>query len=97
MSSKSISDLKIKRITVMDDLAVAGVCGPTLTGKSGYAFVPADAEVQKMIKDAGSLGHAKFIWAFKYKAKESALSVYGVVLCTSRQAVVTAKIRSALN
>ena len=50
-----------------------------------------------MVKDGSALGQAKFFWAFKYNAKESQLSPYGVGLGTSKQALVTAKIRSALS
>ena len=50
-----------------------------------------------MIKDGVALGQAKFIWAFKYTAKEAMLSVYGVVLCTAKQAIVAANERTALN
>ena len=68
-----------------------------MTGKPGYAFVPTDEKVQKMIAAGLALGQAKWIWAFKYVAKDAELRVYGVVLCTSKQAIVTAKIRSALS
>ena len=50
-----------------------------------------------MVTDGSALGQAKFAWAFKYNAKGAALIPYGVVLCTSRQIIVTASVRSALN
>ena len=93
-----ISEMKIKRIMLHDELPAPGACpAGGLTGKSGYAFLPTCDEVKKMVKDARALGQGKFLWAFKVNAKEALLSPYGVVLCTSKQALVTAKIRCALN
>ena len=68
-----------------------------LTGKSGYSFVPNSDETKKLVQDARTLGQAKFFWAFKYSAQQAQLTPYGVVLCTSKQALVTAKIRCALS
>ena len=50
-----------------------------------------------MVQGASALGQAKFVWACKYNAKDAALTPYGVVLCTSKQAIVAANGRSALN
>ena len=50
-----------------------------------------------MIKDGAALAQAKFIWAFKYTAKEAMLNVYGIVLCTAKQTIVTAIERTALS
>ena len=93
-----ISDMKIKKITLLDDLPAPGACpAGGLTGKSGYAFVPTSDEVKKLVQDARTLGQAKFLWVFKYNAQQAQLTPYGVVLCTSKQALVTAKIRCALS
>ena len=50
-----------------------------------------------MIKDGAALAHAKFIWAFKYTAKEAMLSVYGIVLCAAKQTTVKANERTSLS
>ena len=92
-----ISEMKIKKVLLHDDLPAPGACPDSLTGKSGYAFVATGDEVKKMVKDGSALGQAKFFWAFKYNSKESLLSPYGVVLGTTKQALVTAKMRSALS
>ena len=93
-----ISEMRIKRVLLHDELPAPGACpAGGLTGKSGYAFLPTCDEVKKMVKDARALGQGKFLWAFKVNAKEALLSPYGVVLCTSKQALVTAKIRCALS
>lgn len=68
-----------------------------MVGKTGYAFAPNSEETKKLVKDASALGQAKFVWAFKYTAKEASLSPYGIVLCTTKQVIVSAKGRSALN
>ena len=93
----SINEMKIKKITLYDDIPTVGACPAALKGKQGYAFVPYSDEDRKMIKDGAALAQAKFIWAFKYTAKEAMLSVYGIVLCTAKQTSVTANERTALS
>jgi hypothetical protein len=68
-----------------------------LVGKTGYAFAPNSEDAKKLVKDASALTQAKFVWAFKYIAKEASLNPYGIVLCTTKQVIVSAKGRSALN
>ena len=92
-----INEMKINKITLYDDKDwTAGACPATLSGRKGYAFMPTSDEHKKIIKDAAGLGQAKFVWAFKFNSKEAQLSPYGVVLCTSKQAIVEAHQRSAV-
>ena len=92
-----INEMKIKKITLYDDIPTVGACPAALKGKQGYDFVPTSDDHRKMIKDGAALAQAKFIWAFKYTAKEAMLSVYGIVLCTAKQTIVTANERTALS
>lgn len=45
----------------------------------------------KNLQDAKQLGQGKFVWAFKYSAKDSSFSPYGIVLCTGKQVIVQAQ------
>ena len=92
-----INELKIEHITSYDDIPTVGACPAALKGKQGYAFVPTSDEHRTMIKDGAALAQAKFIWAFEYTATEAMLSVYGIVLCTSKQTIATANERTALS
>ena len=92
-----INEMKIKKITIYDDIPTVGACPAALKGKQCYAFVPTSDERRKMIKDGAVLAQAKFIWAFKYTAREAMLSAYGIVLCTAKQTIVTASERTVLS
>ena len=86
--------MKIKTISLYDDIPIAGECPVALKGKQTYAFVPSDQHTH-MIKDAVALAQAKLIWAFKCTAKEVMFGVYGIVLCAAKQIIVTASERTA--
>ena len=94
---KLVTELDIQKTTLYDDIQ-AGTCPTVLSGTGGgCGIIPTEELLRKFVQLTSGMGQVKWHWAFKYVAKDQALTPYACFLKTTRQLIIPTDARLQLN